>query len=72
MAAFLWRLVEDTRDLAGSVLLRRSEGVMLLRETGWDVIRARDLYLKHQFAFDEFTNSYNRLRGPHAPQILAR
>ena len=37
---------------------------MLLRETGWDVIQARDLYLEHQFAFDEFTNSYSHFRGP--------
>jgi hypothetical protein len=64
LVAFLWKLVEEARALEGTVPLRRSEAVMLLRETSWDVIQARDLYLEHQFALDEFTNSYRHFEGP--------
>jgi hypothetical protein len=64
LAAFLWKLVEEARQLEGTVPLKRSEAVMLLREAGWDVIQARDLYMENQLAFDEFTESYSYFRGP--------
>lgn len=63
LVIFLWKLLEEARAV-GSVPLRRSEAIMLLRETYWDVIQARDLYLEHQVAFDAFTNSYGQFHGP--------
>ena len=64
LVRFLRDLVEDARDLENTISLRRSEAIMLLRETGWDVIQARDLYLEHQHAFEEVFNSYRQFRGP--------
>ena len=64
LVSFLQELVEETRALEGTVRLKRSEAVMLLQEAGWDVVQARDLYLEHQLAFEEFVNSYNHFRGP--------
>ena len=44
--------------------LQRSEAIMLLQEGNWDLDRARDLWLEHQLAFEQFTESYNELRLP--------
>jgi hypothetical protein len=63
LVIFLWELVEEIR-MVGSVPIRRSEAVMLLRVTCWDVIQARDLDVEHQLAFDGFTYSYRQLHGP--------
>jgi hypothetical protein len=63
LVTFLWELVEEARGV-GSAPLKRSEAVMLLRESSWDVIQARELYLEHQLAFNEFTNSYRHFHGP--------
>ena len=64
LVSFLQELVEEARALEGTVQLKRSEAIMLLQEAGWDVIQARELYLEHQFALEEFVNSYNHFQGP--------